>query len=434
MRIQVLDSTLRDGALGEGVHFTIDDKLRLTLELDRFGIDFIEAGWPATSLEDAEFFRQARSLQLNHARLSAYGGVRSRIEPLLDAATPVVTVFAGVEDIDAIAHGVRRLKGEGRHVIFLAKSFFDSFRANHYLALRMLEAAKSGGADVLSLCDTAGGSLPGRIAEVCREVRKRFDGVLGIHAHNDGGLAVANTLAAVEAGFTQVEGCMNGYGERCGCANLATIVADLELKLGHQVVGPKKLAGLTALARTIAGAVGKPLDSRAPFVGSGAFPHGHGEPVGNIPERSDQNQPAGPPFEVSSYEVRTRVVGRTQPLSEASVTLVLNGDVLTGAAQGVGPLEALDLALRETISPLFPSVGRFWLRDYRVRVLDRLAGTAAKVLVDVDWEDGERVWTTSGMSENILSASWEALVEAIYQELARDPKEFRATPDTSWAV
>src|SRR5436305_4228836 len=282
MRIFTFDTTLRDGTQGEAVSFSVDDKLVIAQKLDDLGIDYIEGGWPGSNPKDEEFFDRAKDLTLQHAKLTAFGSTRFARNPveqdrnvrkLLEAKTPVISIFGkswelhtrralGIseeENLKLISDTVGYLKDRGREVVYDAEHFFDGYTASPEFALRTLEAAKKAGADVLCLCDTNGGTLPHRLAEIVSEVRARFDGVLGIHCHNDSEVAVANTILAVEAGVTHVQGCLNGYGERCGNANLCSVLANLELKLGHTTVGPEKLAHLTSAAKFIAELANLPL-------------------------------------------------------------------------------------------------------------------------------------------------------------------------------
>jgi 2-isopropylmalate synthase len=260
MRVFTFDTTLRDGTQGEAVSFSAEDKVLIAHKLDELGIDYIEGGWPGSNPKDKEFFARAREMKLKHARIVAFGATRfakntvesdPSIQAIIEAATPVVSIFGkswklhveralGIteeENLALIADTVRYLKANGKEVVYDAEHFFDGYKANRDFALRTLEAAHKAGADVLVLCDTNGGTMTTRLAEICADVRKNFSGMLGIHTHNDAELAVANTLAAVEQGFAHVQGCMNGYGERCGNANLASIIANLELKMDHTTIG-----------------------------------------------------------------------------------------------------------------------------------------------------------------------------------------------------
>jgi 2-isopropylmalate synthase len=296
MKIDTFDTTLRDGTQGEAVSFSVDDKLLIAQKLDEFGIDYIEGGWPGSNPKDKEFFARARDLRLSHARLTAFGATRLARNPvhedqsvgaLVEAGTPVVSIFGktwdfhvvralGItldENLTLIADTVRYIKDHGREVVYDAEHFFDGYTANPAYALKTLEVARQAGADVLCLCDTNGGTLTGRLQEIVADVRRRFDGVIGIHPHNDSEVAVANALAAVDAGATHVQGCMNGYGERCGNANLSSVIANLELKRGHTTVGREKLKNLTAVCTYIAELANLPLRGDQPFVGKSAFAH-----------------------------------------------------------------------------------------------------------------------------------------------------------------
>lgn len=305
MKIFTFDTTLRDGTQAETVSFSVDDKLLIAAKLDELGIDYIEGGWPGSNPKDKEFFERAKAVKFKHAKLTAFGATRfaknaveedANVAQLLAAGTPVVSIFGktwdfhvrralGIseeENLTLISDTVSYLKAHGREVVYDAEHFFDGYNANPTYALRTLEAAKAAGADVLCLCDTNGGTLPPRLVEIVAQVRARFDGVLGIHCHNDSDVAVANTIVAVEGGVTHVQGCMNGYGERCGNANLCSILPNLELKLGHTTIGPENLKSLTQVARLIAELGNLPLRRDQPFVGSSAFAHKGGVHVSAV--------------------------------------------------------------------------------------------------------------------------------------------------------
>lgn len=296
MKIFTFDTTLRDGTQGESVSFSVEDKLLIAQKLDELGIDYIEGGWPGSNPKDKEFFARAKDLVLTHSRLTAFGSTRfarnpveidSNVRELLNAETPVIAIFGkswdlhtkralGIseeENLQLISETVAHLKAHGREVVYDAEHFFDGYASNSAFALRTLEAAQKAGADVLCLCDTNGGTLPSRVAELVDVVRSRFDGVIGIHAHNDSDVAVANTLAAVHSGATHVQGCLNGYGERCGNANLASVIANVELKMGHTAIHAGRLSELTNTARFIAERANLPLRGDQPFVGRSAFAH-----------------------------------------------------------------------------------------------------------------------------------------------------------------
>src|SRR6266404_2374396 len=531
MRILTFDTTLRDGTQGEAVSLSADDKVLIAHKLDDLGIDYIEGGWPGSNPKDKEFFARAKDMQLKHARLVAFGATRfarnkveedPSIQALIESGTPVVSIFGkswdlhvkralGIteeENLQLISDTVRYLKDHGKEVVYDAEHFFDGYIANRDHALRTIEAAKKAGADVLVLCDTNGGTVPSRLAEICADVRKRFDGVLGIHTHNDSDCAVANTLAAVEQGFAHVQGCMNGYGERCGNANLVSVIANLELKMGHTTIGKDGLANLTATARFVAELANLPLRGDQAYVGHSAFAHKGGvhvsavlkdaatyehinpKIIGNrqrvllsdlsgrgsilyklkqhgLEERLDDAarrelldrikqmefqgyeleaaegtfellvrealHPGLQLFEVVSYEVITKAANST-----ANVTLKAQDNVLTASASGNGPVNALDLALRQCLSTLYPAIASVELTDYKVRVLDFKKGTAARVRVLVEWSDHKRSWATVGVSENVIEASWFALIDALRLELMRltesDLGLGKAVEDYCWGV
>lgn len=532
MRIQTFDTTLRDGTQGEAVSFSVDDKLTIARKLDELGIDYIEGGWPGSNPKDREFFNRAKELNLRHAKLTAFGATRfaknavdqdPNVRALLEAGTEAIAIFGkswdlhtrralGVtedENLQLISETVKYLKDHGREVIYDAEHFFDGYNSNPEFALRTLEAAKLAGADLLVLCDTNGGTLTQRLVEIVAEVRKRFDGILGIHPHNDSDVAVANAIAAVEAGCTHVQGCMNGYGERCGNANLCSIIANLELKLGHTTIGRENLANLSGVARFVAELANLPLRNDQPYVGRSAFAHKGGvhvsavlkdaatyehvapESVGNrqrvllsdlsgrgnvlyklkqhgLEDRLDSEarrqllerikdleyqgyeleaaegtfellvrealRPGLTLFEVVGYEVTTKMTGGTT----ATVTMTVNDGVHSATANGHGPMNALDLCLRQCLASVYPKISEVRLTDYKVRVLEPKKGTAAKVRVLVEWSDHRRSWATVGVSDNVIEASWRALVDAIRLELMRlteqDEKVQRVVEDYCWGV
>jgi 2-isopropylmalate synthase len=536
MKIFTFDTTLRDGTQGEAVSFSVEDKLLIAEKLDEFGIDYIEGGWPGSNPKDKEFFARAKSLELKHAKLTAFGATRFAKHPvekdpsiaaLLEAETPVISIFGkswdfhvhralGVseeENLKLISDTVSYLKAHGREVVYDAEHFFDGYAANPSFALRTLEAAKNAGSDVLCLCDTNGGTLPTQLVEVLEDVRKRFDGILGIHPHNDSDLAVANALAAVEAGVTHVQGCVNGYGERCGNANLCSIIANLELKLGHTTVGRENLQNLTSLARFVAELANLPLRGDQPFVGQSAFAHKGGihvsavlkdsatyehirpEVVGNrqrvllsdlsgrgnvlyklkqhgLTDRLGESarrelldrikhmeyrgydfetaegtfellvrevsNPSFHPFDVVSYEVNTKLASTDDTITTASVVLRVNGDLHSATATGQGPVHALDVCLRQCLVASYPAIADVRLVDYKVRVLGAKGGTESKVRVLVEWSDHKRSWATVGISDNVIDASWHALVDALRLELMRlrekDEQPGPLVEDYSWGV
>ncbi len=535
MKIFTFDTTLRDGTQGESVSFSVDDKLAIAEKLDCLGIDYIEGGWPGSNPKDKEFFHRAKILKLQHAKLCAFGSTRLAKNPvehdisvngLLEAETPVVSIFGKTWDfhvhralgiteqqnLEIISDTVRYLKSYGREVVYDAEHFFDGYLANPTFALRTLEAANNAGADVLCLCDTNGGTLPMRLVEIIEQVRGRFDGILGIHTHNDSELAVANTLVAVEAGVTHVQGCINGYGERCGNANMCSILANLELKLGHTTIGPENLLQLTTVAKFVAELANLPVRREQAFVGPSAFAHKggihvsavlkdsatyehiHPEMVGNrqrvllsdlsgrgnvsyklkqfgIGERLTDSarrdllerikemeyqgydfetaegtfellvrEAAAPefhPFDVVAYEVTTRLQNNDETGTTASVTLKVHDNIHSSTASGQGPVHALDICLRQCLSSIYPAIADVRLTDYKVRVLGT-AGTESKVRVLVEWTDHRRSWATVGISDNVIDASWHALVDALRLELMRlvekDNLSQTVSQDYSWGV
>ncbi len=537
MRVFIYDTTLRDGSQGEQVSFSVDDKLMIARKLDEMGIDYIEGGWPGSNPRDREFFRRIGELDLKHARLAAFGSTRypknkiehdPNVRALLEAGTPVVTIFGkswdlhtaralGVteeENLTLISETVRHLKEHGREVIYDAEHFFDGYQSNAAFALRTLEAAKSAGADTLVLCDTNGGTITTRLAEIFAEVRKRFDGPLGIHTHNDCDLAVANSIAAVELGATQVQGTINGYGERCGNANLCSILPVLELKLGHTTIGPERLTHLTTLAGYVSELANLSPRNDAPFVGRSAFAHKGGvhvsavlkeaatyehiqpELVGNrrrvlisdlsgrsnifyklkerglsdkltdekrreLLDRIKQMEYEGYEleaaegtfellvretlhpeeffFELEEFKIITEKKGGADgTTSTAMMTIRAKDGSHSATATSHGPVHAMDLCLRRCLSKLYPQIADIRLTDYKVRVLDTKRGTAARVRVLIEWTDHRRSWATVGVSENVLEASWNALVDSVRLELRRlaehDESVEKVVEDYCWGV
>lgn len=501
MRIYTLDSTLHDGTRAGRVSFGLEDKLLITRRLDEFGIDIIDCG------DDAEFVARAAQLNLRHARVAAFGEVGSAMNTI-EAATPVVILAGDSWDLHvyktlgttadahlaAIRDTVAFFKNQGREVIYNAEHFFDAFEGNPDFAMSTLHAAGEAGADVLCLCDSNGGTLTSRLAEIAAAVRHSFHGTLGIHAHNDADLAVANTLAAVECGFAQVQGCMNGYGERCGCANLCSILPNLELKAGHMTVGRERLEGLNPLAHFISELANLALPPEQPYVGAGAFAHSapewmegdHTRPeyVGNAGHTGDlmwrlsrdplakgltaesrrelidlmkQKEyegydlagadgtfelllretlaPGTRFFTALNYEVATRKNSGFDLHTTADVSVEVGEAILSATAAGAGPVHALDVALRQCLLTVYPSIGSVRLVDYKVRILDPHKGSAARARVLTEWTDGGTTWTTAGVSENIIEASWLALAGAVELELLRLHATAPApAEDYSWAV
>jgi len=526
MRIILYDTTLRDGTQGEGVSLSCDDKLKIARRLDDFGMDYIEGGWPGSNPKDMEFFERAqKELTLKHAKVAAFGSTcRADVDPahdpqidlLIQAQTPVIAIFGKSwdlhvsevlrttleENLRMIRESVRYLKAHDKEVVYDAEHFFDGYRANPEYALSTLKAAIIGGADSIILCDTNGGSLPWQVAEAVQTVHTEipvFDQsiqnpkskiqnvVLGIHAHNDSETGVANTLEAVRAGCTHVQGTVNGYGERCGNANLISVIPDLQIKMGYDLVAPEKLGQLRELSHYVTELANLNPDSHQPFVGNSAFAHKGGthvnavvkygmsyqhiDPalVGNemrvlVSELSGKDniavkrkefgleglsreaeravlqqikelesigfafesaeasvdlllrrQRAGykAPYEMMDYTANVEHRAGRGLFSEATVKVKVGEEVFHEVAEGNGPVNALNLALRKAIQKFYPALGNVHLKDYKVRILNSASGTGAVVRVLIDSTDGERSWSMVGASTNIIEASWIALSDSI---------------------
>jgi 2-isopropylmalate synthase len=514
-RITVLDSTLRDGAQGEGISFSVTDKVNIVRALDELGVDLIEAGNPGSNPKELEFFKEAKGLGLKRALLAAFGPTRRRgvaceedegLRSLLAADTPVVVIFGKSwdlhvkqvlkvsleENLDMIRDTVAFLKASGRRVIYDAEHFFDGAAADAAYAFRTLGAAAEAGAECLVLCDTNGGSLPDEVGALVARAVKELGLPVGIHAHNDSGLAVANSLAALKAGAVHAQGTLVGFGERCGNANLSTLVADVALKLKLDCLQPDSLPKLARITRRIAEIANVNFDEGMPYVGMKAFAHKAGmhvdavmkvsrsfehvspDLVGNerrilaseiggrsvILERVKRLDPSatkesplvaqvvkrlkemerlGYQFEGAdaSLDILTRkAAGRYKPFFElghyrtigeppsegrssaqALVKVRVDGEDAISAAEGDGPVHALDLALRKALEKFYPSLSSMRLTDFKVRVLDTNSATAATVRVLIESTDGDAAWTTVGVSTDIIEASWIALVDSIEYKL-----------------
>ena len=516
----IYDTTLRDGSQSEGISYSAEDKIRIAKRLDEFGVDYIEGGWPGSNPKDMEFFERAKDIQWTNAKIAAFGSTRRKdtkvsrddnIRLLLNAETPVITIFGKTWDLHVkealrttldknlklIYDSVAFLKDRGKEVIYDAEHFFDGFIANPEYALRTLEAAVKGGADCLVLCDTNGGVLPHRVGAILDEVKDAHLGAsLGIHAHNDSDVAVANTLMSIERDVLHVQGTMNGYGERCGNANLCSIIPNAALKMSNVHVSDKvQLCELTTLSRYISEVANLPHREEAAFVGNSAFAHKGGihvsairrnqltyehiDPavVGNhqrvlVSDQSGQSnilqkaEEMGHDLSANKKELE-KIVKRLKELehlgyqfedadgsfevlihkmtgkfkryfelksarvvifkyekgdlhSEAVLMLLVNGQIQHTVAEGHGPVDALDKALRKALEPFFPSLKDIKLVDYKVRVLNSKNGTEAKVRVSIESDDGNMKWGTVGVSENIIEASWQALVDRITYKLMRE--------------
>ena len=518
-QVKIYDTTLRDGAQGEGVSFSSADKIRIAERLDAFGVHYIEGGWPGSNPKDMDFFAEAAKRKFKHARIAAFGSTRRantncnedpQIEMLAKANTPVVTLVGKTwplhvaevirttpeENLAMIADSVRYFKQLGKEVVYDAEHFFDGYKDDPRYALATLKAAQDAGADIVVLCDTNGGSMPGDAARITGEVCKAMKCAVGIHTHNDCGVGVANALAAVEQGAVQVQGTMNGYGERTGNCNLTTIIPCLVLKMGIDCIPKENVRHLRELSLFIDDLANVRHDVRQPFVGATAFTHKGGihvnavekvarsyehiepEAVGNrrrvlvselsgrsnvfikahelgihlpkdSPEANDilqqlkQLEHAGYEFEAAdaSFHILVqKLLKRHKPFFtllayrvimdrhgedggstvEASVKLEAKGEIVDTVAEGDGPVNALDKALRAALTKFYPSIASVQLVDYKVRILDSQAGTAAKTRVIIESTDGTDIWGTVGVDDNIIEASWEALVDSVEYKLFKD--------------
>lgn len=511
-RISVLDTTLRDGAQMEGISFSVDDKLRIAAKLDELGVAYIEGGWPGSNSKDADFFERARQMPLRYAKLASFGSTRRvgmaveqdpGIQATLRAGAPVAVIVGKssalhvtdvlgatlAENLDMIHETVAYLKARGLEVLFDAEHLFDGYCLDPAYALETLRAAHDAGADLVVLCDTNGGTLPSQIQSIVAAARNHLpDALLGMHAHNDTGVAVANTLIAVEAGCVHVQGTMNGYGERCGNADLSTVIPSLELKMGYKALANGDLSILTQASLYISEVANLRPNSHAPYVGDSAFAHKAGlhvnallkndttyqhiDParVGNrmrvlvselggrgniihklaemdlgmnlsseqtrmvadkVKERESQgyqfegaegsfelivrrSQPGyKPPFEVLDFIVLVEKRADNDMLSEATVKARVDGQIMHTAAEGEGPVNALDNALRKALLGFYPELGSVYLTDFKVRIIDPQSATAALTRVLIDASNGVRSWTTVGCSMNIIEASFHALIDSL---------------------
>jgi 2-isopropylmalate synthase len=522
-QVDIYDTTLRDGSQGEGISFSVEDKVKIAKRLDAFGIDYIEGGWPGSNPKDIEFFERMKSVTLTYAKLSAFGSTRRPGKPasedpmlaqLLAAETPVIT-FVGKswdfqvrealrlpleENLAMIADTTAFLKSQGREVIYDAEHFFDGYRASPSYSAQCLQAALDNGVDVIALCDTNGGTLPDEIAQIVTEIRGRLpQGRFAIHTHNDAECGVANSLAAIRAGCIQVQGTINGLGERTGNANLTSIIPNLSLKMGYALACGSHMAKLTELANAIDEIANVTPQGSAAYVGRSAFAHKAGlhvdalrknpqtyehlDPVhvGNerrilVSELSgsstivdkmqrlgidvDKNSPEtravlqqvakmeheGYSFEgaEASFELLVRkstgdyqrlfdligyrvIVekrgGDPEAITEATLKLRVGDEEILTVAEGDGPVNALDSALRKALTQRYPELTSIRLTDFKVRVISGQAGTAAKVRTIVESADAGDTWATIGVSTNIIDASWHAVVDSLEYGLLRRPEQ-----------
>ena len=518
MKIEILDSTLRDGAQGEGISFSVDDKINIARALDSFGISIVEAGIPGANMKDMEFYRRMRDVKLKNATLAAFGSTRRKgvsveedmtVKALLKAQTPVVVIFGKSwdmhvdsvictsleENLAMIRETVAYFTGFSKRVIYDAEHFFDGYKSNKEYAISTIEAAACGGADCITLCDTNGGTFLEEIKDIMEAVVPKIKVNIGIHCHNDCGLAMANSLVAVCCGANHVQGTFLGYGERCGNANLSAVIANLQLKQGYTCIPQENMHTMRLTARYIAEVSNVTIGCSEPYIGTSAFAHkagmhvdgvqktanafehidpgyvggerrilmsemagraavlakiGHIFPdmtrdsleAAGILERLKQLERDGYQFEgaESSFELMVyKHLGKYKPFFElkhfkvisdsmsqseltalAIVKVSVNGKEEITAAEGDGPVNALDRALRRVLEIFYPCLKNVRLTDYKVRVLNPGRASAAKVRVLITSTDGETVWSTVGVSSDIIEASWLALVDSVEYKLIRN--------------
>ena len=529
VQVQLYDTVLRDGAQQEGISFSVADKLKIVQKLDELGIHFIEGGWPGANPKDTEFFIKAQSLNLKHSALVAFGSTShpdskvsedAGLQALMEAKTKVVTIVGKSWDLHVtqlletslennlriVAESVDFLKSKGLTVFFDAEHFFDGYKANPKYAIQVVEAAAKAGAGCVVLCDTNGGALPSEITTAIKAVQKAVSVPLGIHVHNDGDLAVANSLVAVQSGVAQVQGTINGYGERCGNANLCSIIPALKLKLGINCIADEQLAKLTGVSRYVAELANLAPSGHLPYVGASAFTHKGGLHVSGIMKWEDSYQHINPdlvgnrpkvvvselsgkgniiykakelgitlpskgkearqvlqqlklleshgfqyedadasfelllrraqpeyksPFELIDFMVvveRHRRPSREDEsglLAEATVKVRVGDKIMHTAAEGNGPVNALDRALRKALLEFYPDLTAVELIDYKVRILEESAGTGSQVRVLIESSDGRKQWRTVGSSTNIIEASWLALADSVEYFLLKRNKNRR---------
>ncbi|HOJ10419.1 MAG TPA: citramalate synthase [Clostridiales bacterium] len=517
-QVKIYDTTLRDGAQAQGISFTVEDKLKIAEAVDRLGASYIEAGNPGSNPKDLEFFQRVKGIGLKNAKVVAFGSTRrvnidvnddSNVKSLLIADTPAVAIFGKSwdfhvdevirttldENLRMIFDTIEFFTKKGKEVIFDAEHFFDGYKANSKYAMQTIEAACNAGAASICLCDTNGGSFPNEIFKITSRVVESLNIPVGIHCHNDNGMAVANSIIAIQAGASQVQGTINGFGERCGNANLCTIIPNLQIKADYQCIPAESMKYLTSVARYVSEIANVIHDEREPYVGGSAFAHKGGmhidavfknpvsfehinpELVGNkrvilmsevagrstimkrinevdssickdspeakaIINKMKELEHDGYQYEgaESSFELVIRkILGKYTPFfnlnefkvivgepsinsvnSSAMIKIGVGDQAEITAAEGCGPVNALDNALRKALERFYPEIRQMKLTDYKVRVLDSTSATAAKVRVLIESADGKDVWTTIGVSTDIIDASWKALVDSIEYKLIKD--------------
>jgi 2-isopropylmalate synthase len=509
--VKIFDTTLRDGTQGEGISLSVEDKIKIARKLDELGVHYIEGGWPGSNSKDIEFFERVRDMKFTNAKITAFGSTRRKdsiasddlnLNRLVESGAQVATIFGKSwdfhvhtaiqttleENLAMIYDSVLFLKSSGLEVIYDAEHFFDGYKNNPDYALQTIKKAQDAGADWIVLCDTNGGSLPGEVTTIVSAVKQHVTTPVGVHAHNDCELGVANSLAAVQAGARQVQGTINGYGERCGNANLSSIIPNLQLKLGYNVISEEQLKTLTPVSRYISEIANMHMPINQPYVGNAAFAHKGGihvsailkdastyehtkpELVGNkqrvlvselagqsnvlvkaqelnldfdrehqktkeVIEKIKDLEHQGYQFEgadatlelllreafegleeiftLESFKMLVEKSANQSVVSEAIVKVKVHGETIYTAAEGNGPVNALDNALRKALIQYYPDIKNIHLSDYKVRVLDEKGATAGKVRVLMETTDFNTTWNTLGVSSNIIEASWYALVDSL---------------------
>ncbi|MBP1989246.1 citramalate synthase [Paenibacillus eucommiae] len=509
--VKIFDTTLRDGTQGEGISLSVEDKIKIARKLDELGVHYIEGGWPGSNSKDIEFFERAKQMTFRNAKITAFGSTRRKdskaeedinLNRLIESGVSAATIFGKSwdfhvhtaiqttleENLAMIFDSVKYLKSKGLEVVYDAEHFFDGYKNNAAYALQTIQKAQEAGADWITLCDTNGGSLPGEITSIVSEIQNHISTPIGIHAHNDCELGVANSLAAVTAGARMVQGTINGYGERCGNANLCSIIPNLQIKLNFDVVSSDQLKSLTLVSRYISEIANMNMPVNQPYVGNAAFAHKGGihvsailkdastyehivpELVGNkqrvlvselagqsnvlvkaqemnldfgketqktkaIIEKIKDLEHQGYQFEgadaslelllrdafegleeiftLESFKMLVEKSANHAVVSEAIVKVKVHGHTVYTAAEGNGPVNALDNALRKALVQYYPDIQQIHLSDYKVRVLDEKDATAAKVRVLMESTDSNSTWNTLGVSNNIIEASWFALVDSL---------------------
>ncbi len=509
-RVIIYDTTLRDGMQGQEVNYTLDDKIKIAVKLDELGIDYIEGGFPLANQKEEMFFKEIKNIKLKNAKIAAFGSTRrpggkassdAHINALLEADTPVVTIVGKAwnkhvehvlktteeENLEMIFDSVKFLKSKGKEVVFDAEHFFDGFKDDTDAAIKVLKTANEAGADVLCLCDTNGGMITSELIEIIKRVRENGLEKLGVHLHNDTGMAVASSLMSVDYGVSHIQGTINGWGERCGNANLCSIIPNLALKMNKKVLSGGDLKEITFLARYVAEIANLIPDKRQPYVGTAAFSHKAGQHtdvilknasliehvdsklVGNerrillseLSGRStiaskikkygdfDKNSPEveeltellkklendgyeyeaaegsfdlvirkvlkiyRPVFELKNYHIESFKSGCENSKTVTRIFMRYLEREVMGASTGIGPVETLDKAIRDALLPSNPFLAKLKLIDYKVRVLNPTQATSAKVRVFITTTDGDETWDTVGVSEDIVEASWDSLVDSI---------------------